>query len=528
MTAASKYLTSSLDGGVDATGRTGGARPLLSVQKITKRFPGVVALDDVSLEVGEGEVHAVLGENGAGKSTLLKILSAAETPDAGCIRFGPHRLRPERPLERQARGIATIYQEFSLLSDLSIAENVFLGREPLCCGFVHWRRMNAETSRILDRLGLTLNPRTTVARLSIAEQQMIEIARALSMQSRLIIMDEPTAALGSREVERLHGIVDDLRRHGIAVLYVTHRLEEVGPLCDCFTVLRDGRLVGSGAVAGIGIGDLVRMMVGREVEFERKGGKNEGGDTVLEVRGLQTRLSGRGGSVSLKDVTLDIHSGEVLGIAGLVGAGRTELARALFGADGFHAGTVLVDGKAVRLRSPRDAIRHGIVLVPEDRKEQALFLTQSTSSNMALPSLGRLVRWWWFVDDRAERRLLEEYRERLGIRMASGRQLVSSLSGGNQQKVVLSRWLACQPKVLILDEPTRGIDVGAKAEVHQILVDLAHRGVAVVVISSELAEIMAISDRVVTMKEGRITGELNVHEATEEALMRRMAVQAGE
>lgn len=505
--------------------REGTPQLCLSVQDITKRFPGVLALDNVSLEIAPGEVHALLGENGAGKSTLLKILSGAETSDAGTITFGGRILPPERPLDRQARGIATIYQEFSLLPELSIAENVFLGREPLQFGFVQWRQMFRETSRILERLGITINPRTPVARLSIAEQQMIEIARALSMRSDLIVMDEPTAALGSREVKRLHAIVNDLRRQNIAILYITHRLEEVPLLCDRFSVLRDGRLVGAGAIDGVETDDLVRMMVGRDVEFERQGGRAVAGSTVLEARGLRTRLSSRGGSVSLKNVSIEIRSGEVLGIAGLVGAGRTELARALFGADSLHDGELLLDGEKTRLRSPRDAIRRGIFLVPEDRKQQALFLTQSACRNLTLPSLKRLLRMWWFVDERAEERLLDEYRGKLNIRMATGRQLISSLSGGNQQKVVLSRLIACRPKVLILDEPTRGVDVGAKAEIHQILVDLARRGVAVVVISSELAEVMAISDRVITMREGCITGELNALEATEETLMSKMAIE---
>ena len=504
--------------------------PLLRMTGITKRFPGVLALDDVALEVRAGEIHALVGENGAGKSTLLKILAGAQAPDAGTIALAGEPVTLTSPLEAQRRGIVTIYQEFNLVPNQTIAENVFIGREPGRAGFVDWREMARRTREIAGRLGLDLDPMALVRDLSVAEQQMVEIARALSVESRLIVMDEPTSALSEVEVEKLFAIVGELRSRGISIIFVTHRLEEVIAICDRYTVLRDGRPAGGGAVAGTGVDDIIRLMVGRSVDalFQRRAADGVG-EVALGVTGLtRLRTAQDPHATVLHDIHLEARRGEILGLAGLVGAGRTELARAIFGADPIDSGAIAIDGRPVTIRSPRDAIRHGIGLVPEDRKQQALFLTLAIRSNISIAALDRLTRWQAVVDERAETALVEQFRARLNIRMTGPEQPVSNLSGGNQQKVVLARWLALQPQVLIVDEPTRGIDVGAKAEVHQLLYDMARSGIAVIAISSELPEVMTVSDRIVTMREGRVTGEIARAEATEERLMAMMALRADE
>jgi len=500
--------------------------PLLRMTGISKRFPGVQALDNVDFEVAPGEIHALLGENGAGKSTLLKILSGAQKPDAGAISFAGEEIALASPHDAQKLGIVTIYQEFTLAPNMTIAENVFIGREPGPRPFINWRRMAADTRAITERLGLEVRPMALVRDLSVAEQQMVEIARALSMRSRLIVMDEPTSALSSSEVRKLFRIVRDLKREGLSIIFVTHRLEEVRELCDRYTVLRDGRLVGSGKVADTTIDRIIRSMVGREVSalFAHREAA-EPGPVALEVSGLTRRGNAQDPhAVVLEDVSLSVRCGEILGIAGLVGAGRTETARAIFGADPFDAGTIRVDGAPVAIGSPEDAIRHGIGLVPEDRKQQALFLALAVRVNLTMAALGQLRKWRFFVDEGAERTMVEQYRRALNIRMAGPEQLVVNLSGGNQQKVVLARWLALRPKVLIVDEPTRGIDVGAKVEVHNLLFEMAGSGIAIIAISSELPEILAISDRIVTMREGRVTGEVRRDAATEEMLLAMMTL----
>ena len=500
--------------------------PLLRMSGIGKSFPGVRALDDVDFEVMPGEVHALLGENGAGKSTLLKILSGAQRPDSGAISFAGQIVSPASPHDAQRLGIVTIYQEFTLAANMSIAENVFIGREPGPGIFVNWRRMAAETRAITETLGLSMRPMTMVRDLNVAEQQMVEIARALSMRSRLIVMDEPTSALSSSEVEKLFGIIRDLKAQGLSIVFVTHRLEEVMQICDRYTVLRDGRLVGGGAVADTSVDGIIRQMVGREVNAlfaHREVTKH--GDVALRVEALTRRGNTQDAHAAvLTDIGLQVRRGEILGIAGLVGAGRTELARAIFGADPFDSGRVFVDGVEVDIRSPQEAIRHGIGLVPEDRKQQAMFLALAVRPNLSMAALGRITRLGMLIDEKAERSIVEEFRKALNIRMAGPEQIVANLSGGNQQKVVLARWLALRPKVLIVDEPTRGIDVGAKVEVHQLLYQMAQTGIAVIAISSELPEIMAISDRIVTMREGRVTGESLRDAVSEEALMAMMTL----
>jgi inositol transport system ATP-binding protein len=499
---------------------------VLEVRNFHKQFPGVKALQGVHLHVERGEVHALLGENGAGKSTLLKILSGAQAADQGECLLDGHLLDPaDTPLERQRLGLVTIYQEFNLLPFLSVAENLYIGREPTRRGLIDWKRMRAQARAVLADLGLEVDPDQEVRWLSVAQQQMVEIARAMTQSAKLIIMDEPTAALSSREVEVLHGVIRNLKQRGVSVVYVTHRLAEVKQICDSFTVLRDGRFVARGAVSGTEVGELVRLLVGRDVEFVRRPRRTPAGATVLSVKGIcaDRGPSGRH-ATALHDVSLDVRAGEVLGFAGLVGAGRTELARILFGADPCDRGVLYLNGCELRpLESPADAMEAGLALVPEDRKQQGCFLQQSVSRNLTLPGLRQIAFWKVFVNERRERELVEHYRQALGIRMADAQVHIGTLSGGNQQKVLLARCMALNPKIIIVDEPTRGIDVGAKAEVHQLLCDMAERGVAVIVISSELPEVMALSDRIVVFREGRVNGVVPARDASEAALMDLMA-----
>jgi inositol transport system ATP-binding protein len=501
--------------------------PLLRMELITKRFPGVLALDDVSFEVLAGEAHGLLGENGAGKSTLLKILSGAYEPDAGSIELGGEKLALQKPLDAQQQGIVTIYQEFNLIPTMTVAENMFLRREPGKGPFVSWARMRAETAKVLRHLDLDIDPMTPVSDLSVGEQQMIEIARALSMDSRIVVMDEPTSALTEHEVGRLFRIIRTLKERGLSVIFVTHRLHEVMEICDRVTVLRDGRRVGVGKVGELVIDDFIKMMVGRSSAqlFTRLGDDRAPGPVVLKVEGIwHDRDPTNPHATLLKDISFEVRAGEILGLAGLMGAGRTETARSIFGADRRQGGTIEVNGRPVAIRSPVDAIRHGIGLVPEDRKQQALFLDLAVRHNLAISSLENLSRAYWFVSEAAELELVERFRKALDIRMASADAKIADLSGGNQQKVVLARWLALQPAVLIVDEPTRGIDIAAKAEVHQQLDLMARSGIAIIAISSELPEVLAISDRIITMREGRITGDMPRGQATEERLMHLMAV----
>src|SRR5277367_5392720 len=503
-------------------------RPVLKMTGVSKRFPGVLALENVHLEVGPSEIHALLGENGAGKSTLLKVLSGAQSADAGEIELFGKPVAFATPHDAQRAGIVTIYQEFTLAPDMTVAENVFIGREPGSRLFVSWRRMAQETKAIAERIGLKRDPMTQVRDLSVAEQQLVEIARALSMRSRLIIMDEPTAALSETEVANLVRIVRALKAEGLSIIFVTHRLDEVFRLCDRYTVLRDGRYVATGKVAETNVEAIIRMMVGRDVGAlygERP--IPEHGKVALEVEGLTRRRNARDpNAIELVGVSLKAHHGEILGLAGLVGAGRTETARAIFGADRFDHGMIRVDGKPVAFHGPHDAMLHGIGLVPEDRKKQALFLRLAIRTNITIAAHDQISRGW-FIDEGRENALVDEFRKLLSIRMASPDQQAGLLSGGNQQKIVLARWLALRPKILIVDEPTRGIDIGSKVEVHNLLIDMAKAGIAVIVISSELPEILAVSDRIVTMREGRVTGEIARNDATQEILMSMMTFHDG-
>jgi inositol transport system ATP-binding protein len=509
------------------------ADALLVVEGVSKDFGGVAALRNVSFDVRRGEILGLMGENGAGKSTILKILSGVQPPSSGRILLDGRPFAPASPDEAKRAGIVTIYQELSLIPTLTVAENVFIGRAPLTrLGLVDWRRMEREAEAIVARVGLRIDSRAPVSALSIAEQQLVEIARALSLESRLIIMDEPTSALTEVEVQRLLGIMDRLRQEGVSIMFVTHRLEEASAICDRMTVLRDGELSGNLVREGgpIPTPRIIERMVGRAASelYGRHAHRATGGDVRLSVRGLRTaRSADAPHAIVLDGVDLDLRAGEILGVAGLVGSGRTELARAIFGADRITGGTVTLDGAPIAPASPADAIALGIGLVPEDRKQQAIFAELSIQSNFSVAALRRFSSRLGTMAERRERSALADFRRALSIRMASFDQAIGGLSGGNQQKVILARWLARDPKVLIVDEPTRGVDVGAKAEVHQILVELAARGIAVMMISSELPEILSVSDRIVTMRRGRITGEMAAADASEEALMELMALDRG-
>jgi inositol transport system ATP-binding protein len=500
---------------------------LLNVEGIHKRFPGVKALDGAQLHVQSGEVHALLGENGAGKSTLLKILSGAEVADEGRAVFNRIELKSgDSPRDRQRLGLVTIYQEFNLLPYMSIAENLHLGREITRRGLIDWARMHDESRRVLSSIGLQVDPRCEVRNLSVAHQQMVEIARALMQQARLIVMDEPTSALSAREVDILHAVMGELKGKGVAFIYVTHRLDEVKTVCDRFTILRDGRFVASGDVGDAQVSDLVKRMVGRDVEFARLTRSSPPGKPVLAIKGVsRARNLSLHHAAQLRDLSLEVKAGEILGFAGLIGAGRTELARIIFGAATCDEGVFYMNGREVSpLRSPREAIRAGISLVPEDRKQQGCFLDLPVGWNMTLPSLPQLARCKVFVNEREERALVERFRLALKIKMPSSATRIRNLSGGNQQKVLLARCMALRPRLLIVDEPTRGIDVGAKAEVHQLLSEMARSGIALIVISSEMPEVLALSDRIAVFKEGCISGFLDAKDATEARLMHLMAI----
>jgi inositol transport system ATP-binding protein len=503
---------------------------LLELVGVSKQFAGVTALNDVSLDVRTGEILGLLGENGAGKSTLLKILSGAQPPSSGRIVFDGQDYKPHSPEAAKRAGIVTIYQELSLIPTLSVAENVFIGRAPVGpFRLIDWGKMRHETRGIIARVGLTINPDTPVSALSVAEQQLVEIARALSLKSRLIIMDEPTSALTETEVSQLLAIMHRLRDEGVSIMFVTHRLEEASAICDRMTVLRDGRLAGHLVREGgpIPLPKIIEKMVGRAASelYARPAQQEIAGAVRLSVRGLHTvRDPDAPHAIVLEGVDVDLKAGEILGIAGLVGSGRTELARAIFGADRTAGGTITLDGQVIAPTSPAAAIALGISLVPEDRKHQAIFPMLGILQNFSVATLRTYSGAFGMMAEKRERAALATFKKMLSIRMATAEQQIDGLSGGNQQKVILARWLARDPKVLIVDEPTRGVDVGAKAEVHQILVQLAARGIAVMVISSELPEILAVSDRIVTMRQGRINGGMMASEATEEKLMALMAL----
>jgi len=489
------------------------ALPALDLQHAAKSFGAVHALIDGSVTLRAGEVHALVGENGAGKSTLVKILAGVHQPDSGTLTVNGRQVTLHGPAAARAAGIAVIYQEPTLFPDLTVAENMFIGRQPLRPGRrIDRRAMQEEAAATFTRLGVPLDPARIARGLSIADQQVVEIAKALSLEAKVIVMDEPTAALSAAEVDRLFEVIRTLTSQQAAILFISHRLEEVFAICQTVTVMRDGKHVMTSDLAGLTANDLVRAMVGRELaERPPEAAGAEPGEPVLTV----DRLTREG---VFTGISLTVRSGEIVALAGLVGSGRSEVARAVFGIDRYDAGNITINGQKLKKASPTAAMAAGIGFVPEDRRQQGLVMDMSVQQNVALASLGNLERGG-LIRAKAERAMASDWAARLKIKYGRLTDPVAMLSGGNQQKVVLAKWLGRKPRLLIVDEPTRGIDVGTKAEVHRLLTDLARDGVAVLMISSELPEVLGVADRILVMREGRLAAEFSHADATEEALM---------
>lgn len=490
---------------------------LVSMEGIDKAFPGVQALDGCRFQLLAGEVHALVGENGAGKSTLMKVLTGVYRKDAGRIVYQGQEVDIPNPRAAWEMGIGIIHQELNLIPHLTVAQNIFIGREPRRRPrfLLDEKELNERAQRLLESVKLDVDPRARVADLTIAKQQLVEIAKALSYNSQVLIMDEPTSALSDAEIQELFRIIRELKAKGVGIVYISHRMDEIKQICDRVTVMRDGRTIGTVNAQEVSVDQIVSMMVGREIYATAQPAPNEGAsEVVLEVRSLSR---GR----AFQDVSFSLRKGEILGFAGLMGAGRTEVARAVFGADPIDSGEIYVNGKRVEIKSPADAVRLGIGYLPEDRKRHGLMLDLDVEANTIVATLQRYAAALGWVQKSKARREVQAYVEQLGVKTPGLEQRVRYLSGGNQQKVVLAKWLAKNCDILIFDEPTRGIDVGAKGEIYKLLNDLTVRqGKSVIMISSELPEILRMSHRIIVMCEGRITGELVAHEATEEAIMR--------
>jgi ABC-type sugar transport system ATPase subunit len=488
---------------------------LLQMSNISKTYPGVKALDDVQLTIKPGEVHALIGENGAGKSTLMKILVGVESADEGAeIYFAGEKVRFSKPIDATLKGISIIYQDLSLFPNLSIAENICIGRESASKGYskVKWKSMVEIAEKALAELGLKVDVSLPLEKLSIAKQQLVAIGRSLVFDSKLIVMDEPTSSLSSGEVEQLYKIIRDLRKKGISIIYISHKLKELFTVADRFTVLRDGKFVGSYDKDDMNEDKLISLMVGRKVDAINRVECNTNGEEVLRVEGLSKRGN-------FKDISFSLRAGEVVGITGLVGAGRTELAQALFGLNKPDTGRIYVSGKKMDIKSSGDAVKLKIAYIPESRQTQGLFLRQSIIDNISVTVFGRLLNKIGFIERAKEKQLASEYIQILDIRPPIAELNAGQLSGGNQQKVVIAKWLATEPKILIIDEPTNGIDIGAKTEIHRLLRRLANKGIGIIVISSELPEVLAVSDRILVMRQGKISGEIDATEATQEKIM---------
>jgi ribose transport system ATP-binding protein len=493
---------------------------VLEVINITKEFPGVKALDEVNLDLRKGEVHALCGENGAGKSTLIKILAGSYTKDTGEILFLGEPIVLHSAHDSLSLGIKVVFQELSLVPNMSVAENVFLESFPLKGNrSIDWKTMNAKTTEILGSIGLAINPTTPMKKLTVSQQQMVEIARALSHEAKVIIMDEPTSALSPKEIEALFKVIHHLKEIGISVLYVTHKLEEIFEICDRVTVFRDGKLVAVRKISECDTDIIVRDMVGREIQTLFPKTHTGMGEVVISVSNLSTEKK-------LKDVSLDVHAGEVLGVFGLLGAGRTELAKAIFGLDPVSGGEITVNGEKVRPNSTAHSTEMGMGLLTEDRKEEGLVLQMSVAQNMTLPSLKDFSRFG-VIRRQDENKRSQEFVDKISIKTPSLKQKIMYLSGGNQQKVLLARWLMKKLKVIILDEPTRGIDVGAKAEIHKLIDDLANQGMAVIMMTSEMPELLGVSDNIIVMNDGKITGHFDRKEATQEKILEAAVNMAG-
>lgn len=502
-----------------------GRHAVLCAERVSKSFAGVKALHDVDFDLRHGEVHALMGENGAGKSTLMKILAGVHTSYDGTILVEGFAASFGGVRDAEEAGVAIIHQELNLVPELSVADNIFLGREPLIGGvLIDRRRMVKAAERLLARLGVTIAPDTRIAGLRVGEQQLVEIAKALSLNARILIMDEPTSALSSSECDRLFKIVRQLASEGVAIIYTSHRIEEVLELADRVTVLRDGRRVVTARIDELSRAAIISAMVGREMAANERGATAQDGAVVLSVQDLTLDTLGpHGWRRTLHGVSFELKRGEILGVGGLLGSGRTEILESIFGvARGWRTGSIAIDGAAVDINSPSDAYHLGVALVSEDRKERGLHLADSICDNVALPSIGALSRFGLRAFTR-ERALAADMVKRLSVRCTGIGQEAAALSGGNQQKVVIGKWLATEPRILLLDEPTRGIDIGAKQEIYRLIFDLAAQGLGIIVVTSEMPELLLLSDRILVMCEGRQTGILARENATQETVMRLAA-----
>lgn len=493
-------------------------KKILEMKNISKSFPGVKALSNVQLDLYEGEVLALVGENGAGKSTLMKILTGIYQKDEGSIIYNHEEISPKNTKEAQEMGINIVHQELNLMPDLTVAENIFIGREPRDSlnFFINSKKLNTKTEKLLHRLNIKLDPQTKISDLTVAKQQMVEIAKALSFRAKILIMDEPTAALTDKEIDTLFELIERLRKDGVGIIYISHRMEELKRITNRITVMRDGEYIDTLPTAGTEISKVVSLMVGREVTINKKVSDPEKfTDVVLEANRLNNQF--------IKDVSFQLKKGEILGFAGLVGAGRTEMARAIFGADPY-TGRIIIHGTEVKIKQPVDAVRYGIGYLSEDRKQYGLMLDMTVKENIVISSLNNYTTTS-IVKPQQIKKAAEHYSSLLKIKTPNVNQRVKLLSGGNQQKVIIAKWLLKNSEILIFDEPTRGIDVGAKQEIYDLLEQLANQGKSIIMISSELPEILRLSDRIIVMNEGRITGELISKEATQEKIMSLATMQ---
>jgi len=484
---------------------------ILELRHITKLYPGVVALDDVSLGFTRGEVHAIIGENGAGKSTFIKVITGAILPTSGEVIFEGKKIEENSPRKSLELGITAIYQELNLLKHLSVAENIYYNRYKKKRGFIDFKAMETDAGEVISRLGVKINPKTLVKELTVGYQQLIEIAKSLSQNVKVMIMDEPSAALTNNELEYLFQIVKTLKKEGMAIIYISHRMEEIFRLCDKVSVFRDGHHIRTMDVKNTDQDELIRLMVNRKLKDTFPVFAPQRGEKVLEVKNITTSL--------LKDVSFTAYRGERLGFAGLVGAGRTEMARAVYGADPIDMGEVRIQGRTVSIHSPEDAIKEGIVLIPEDRKQQGLFLKMSVKDNTSFVYAPKIINVLHIIQSKKEDRICQQQIQKFRVKTPSANQLVKNLSGGNQQKVILGKWLLMNCDIIIFDEPTRGIDVGSKQEIYEMINQLAREGKVVILISSELPELIGMSDRVIVMAEGAVAGELGKDEIDQERIL---------
>jgi len=489
---------------------------ILTMSGVEKSFPGVKALDNVTIEVERGSVHGIVGENGAGKSTLMKILSGVYTKDKGTIIFDGERIESTTPHEAMERGLSIIYQELNLVNTMTVGENIFLGRFAEMGGM---KGTHQKAREVLDRIGSKIDTWSYVQDLSVSHKQMVEIAKALAFNSKLIIMDEPSSSLTPDEMRKLVEIIHQLKSQGISIIYISHKLDEIFEFCDMVTVMRDGQVVGTNKVKDFTRSEMVSMMVGRSIEHEFPDRPRTVEGPLMEVNGLRTK--------KLHDISFTLNKGEILGLVGLVGAGRTEIVRALFGADKIKAGTIAINGEQVLIRNPRDAMKQGICLVPEDRRQQGLILPFSVENNISIACLEKLYRFG-ILDKLKEKQIAQKYIEKLRIKTPTTRTAVESLSGGNQQKCIIGRWLELSPRILIMDEPTKGIDVGAKYEIYLLMEQIVESGGSIILVSSELPEVINMSNRVLTVCEGRITGEFDPEKASVNEIMDKALDFAGE